>query len=160
MTEIDRLIERYRARGLVIDANLLPLLVVGMTNPSRVERFSRTQMYSLADFGLVAGFASQFQKVITTPHVLTEVSNLANLKEPELGKLRSRLRMIVEQGDEIRETASNLMQSRVYTSLGLGDAAVANAANQRLLLTDDLDLYCTVRAQGGDAVNFNHIRPL
>ena len=79
-----RLIEKYRRNGLLIDSNLFLLWVVGSTNESRIARFNRTQKYSVEDFRLLRILVHEFQEVVTSPHILTELSNLATIEEPEL----------------------------------------------------------------------------
>ena len=78
------LIKKHRTKGVLINANLLVLYLVGSTNKNRIPTFKRTQVYTIEDFELLQGLIAYLGDVITTPHVLTEVSNLANLHEPEL----------------------------------------------------------------------------
>jgi hypothetical protein len=42
VTELVRLIEKHRRNGLLVDANLLLLLLVGRTNETRISKFKRT----------------------------------------------------------------------------------------------------------------------
>jgi hypothetical protein len=73
------LIKKHRTKGVLINANLLVLYLVGSTNKNRIPTFKRTQVYTIEDFELLQGLIAYLGDVITTPHVLTEVSNLANL---------------------------------------------------------------------------------
>ncbi len=71
-----RQIQRYRRRALLLDTNLLLLYFVGAFRPDRIGTFDRTSKYSVDDFALLERLISQFKLMTTTPHVLTEVSNL------------------------------------------------------------------------------------
>lgn len=73
---IGSLIGRYRANGLLIDTNLLLLYIVGAYDPGQIEGFSRTEQFDPDDFAVLYSFVQRFDLVVTTPHVLTETSNL------------------------------------------------------------------------------------
>lgn len=47
MSPIEELIEKHRANGLLIDANLLILYLIGKTNKDRIPTFKRTQQYTI-----------------------------------------------------------------------------------------------------------------
>ncbi|MEO5923709.1 MAG: hypothetical protein ABIR70_07790 [Bryobacteraceae bacterium] len=159
MTELETLLRKHRNNGLLIDTNLFLLYLVGLTNPQRIATFDRTQQFGIQDFRLLARFAAEFKLHYTTPHVLTEVSNLARLKGTDRKGVREHLREIVTKTTELMETSQALVADESFLRLGLTDAAIIAAAKRPLLiLTDDLDLYLTLRAGGFDAINFNHIR--
>jgi len=153
------LIEKHRTNGLLIDTNLLVLFLVGKTNKSRILSFKRTQAYTLEDFEVLERLVDQFRTLITTPHVLTEVSNLASLYGEELTALRLKFRLLVEQMKEFRDESQFVVGDSSFNRLGLTDAAIARISRHSLLvLTDDLDLYTILLYRGVDAVNSNHIR--
>ncbi len=70
------LIRRYRQAGILVDANVLILLFIGILDRSYIERFERTKSYTPEDFGALVQILQYFQRIIVTPHILTEVSNL------------------------------------------------------------------------------------
>jgi hypothetical protein len=161
LIELDRLIEKHRRNGLLIDSNLFLLWVVGSTNESRIARFNRTQKYSVQDFRLLRVLVHEFQEIVTSPHILTEVSNLATIEEPELRTLRSNFHQIVQRTQEICEESRTGCADDAFPRFGLTDAAIRRTASRPLLvLTDDLPLYHYLSTSGLDAINFNHIRPL
>ena len=82
------LIEKHRGTGVLIDSNLLVLHLVGTVNWERLKTFKRTQAYTLEDFELLEGLISCLGRLFTTPHVLTEVSNLTgSLSGRELAEI-------------------------------------------------------------------------
>jgi hypothetical protein len=87
---------------LLIDANLLLLLVVGSADRSLIESFKRTRAYTREDFDLLLRLVARFPKVVTTPNVLTEVSNLAGqLRDPTRRAIRQKLsRLITDIGED------------------------------------------------------------
>ena len=100
------LIDRFCSRGVLIDTNLLLLYVVGRYDDGIIRRgaFSRLAAYSIDDYGLLVGLMSLFDKYVTTPHVLAEVSNwigkLPNAQEVEC------LSRVCEYSDRLHGTTS------------------------------------------------------
>lgn len=161
MTDARRLIEKHRSNGVIVDSNLLLLLVIGSTNENRVPQFDRTQQYTVDDFRLLQEIVAECRSVLTTPHVLTEVSNLAKLRNPELSKARAKLREISEATEEFYEPSRHVMADATFVSFGLTDAAIRLIADRpALVLTDDLPLFHYLSRKGLDAINFNHLRVL
>ena len=108
---------------------------------------------------LLERLVEQFRTLITTPHVLTEVSNLASLHGKDLTAFRLLFRLLVDQMKEFCDESQLVVGDSSFNRLGLTDAAIARISRHSLLvLTDDLDLYMTLLDRGVDAVNFNHIR--
>lgn len=159
MTEARRLLEKHRRNGLLIDSNLFLLFLIGSVNDRRIERFGRTQKYDVVAFKLLRKFIAEFENVVTTPHVLTEISNLATLKQPELRAFRTQLATVVQRTQEIHEDTATVVADPAFQKFGITDAAIRRvAARPLLVLTDDFLLYHYLSTAGVDAINFNHIR--
>lgn len=158
--EVDRLIKLHRQNGILIDANLLLLLVVGRLDRRRISTFERTSAFAIEDFKLLELIVRQFSRILSTPHVLTEVSNLATrLQEKLLLPFRDMFRQTIETIDERSCTAQTATANKYFHKLGLTDAAILALADRRfLLLTADANLALIAHATGGDAVNFNNLR--
>lgn len=158
--EFLRLVRRHRQNGILVDANLLLLLVVGRFEEQRIQRFERTRGFVSEDFRLLEKIVQQFSKILSTPHVLTEVSNLATKFDPP-GSFRDVFPQTIETTGERNCAAKAITATKYFRRLGLTDAAIlALADRQFLLLTAAADLALITTATGGDAVNFNHLRPL
>jgi hypothetical protein len=158
MNPLGQLIEKHRANGLLIDANLLVLLFIGRTNRRRIADFKRTSKYTVSDYELLEQLVSVFRQTLTTPHVLTEASNLAKLAGSELGEIRRIMKEFVEITDELHETSRVVVQDHSFNRLGITDAAISTLCASVLVLTDDFDLYDSLARRGIDAINFNHLR--
>jgi len=160
MLDAAGLIEKHRCRGALIDANLLVLYLVGKTNKRRIRDFKPCDIFEIEDFDLLDALVGYLGKPITTPHILTEVSNLvAKLHGKELAASRRDYKALVEQMDEFYDTSRAVVADAAFMRLGLTDAAIAMLERRKLLvLTGDLDLWLTLQQRGVDAVNFNHLR--
>ena len=64
-----------QAKVIVLDANLLLLLVVGLTSRAYISKHKRLQGYEELDFDLLICLIGS-ANVIVTPNTLTETSNL------------------------------------------------------------------------------------
>lgn len=149
-----------RREAVFIDTNLLLVLLIGALDPAQVDRFKRTRKYSREDYALLAAFVSQYKRVVTTPNVLTEVSNLAGQLT---GPLRERaflaLGVLVSQYEERFHPSRELILHDSFPVLGLADTSVISAVDNTItVLTDDLPLYLRLSAAGIEAINFNHLR--
>jgi hypothetical protein len=74
---LETLLARHRAAGIIVDTNLLLLLLIGSHNPTLISSFKRTTRYTASDFHLLVETLALFSTLLTTAHILTEVSNLA-----------------------------------------------------------------------------------
>jgi rRNA-processing protein FCF1 len=160
---VDELISRHRSGGVLVDTNLLLLFFVGGYDRSLIERFPRTRnKFVPADFTVLAGLLEGFERTVTTPHILTEVSNL-------MGQLTGRARTecfawLARSIPAMRETyvaGAELARRESFVRLGITDTSIIEiAAEPYLVLTEDFRLYNFLATQGIDVLNFNHIRAL
>ena len=83
---LDSLLEKHKRGGIVIDTNILLLLVVGAYNPNEITQFKRTQKFIPEDYFTLRKLLKLYATVLTTPNILTEVSNLAGQMKEHLKK--------------------------------------------------------------------------
>lgn len=143
-----------------MDANLLLLYFVGTYERDRIERFKKTSMFTAEDYDLLASMLDFFERVVTTPHVLTEVSNLAATLS---GSVKRGVFEIFSRGmelmDERQVPADQLAAKRSFVRFGITDSAIEACGRQNLLVvTVDWPLYQYLTHSGIAALNFNHVR--
>ncbi len=160
----DSLIARYRNAGVLVDTNLLLLYFVGRYDRGLIERWPRTNdRFVSVDYDLLLLLLEPFEKLIVTPHVLTEVSNmLGYLAEPAKTGCRVLLAQIINSVmQEKRTPGASLSEDPAFVPFGITDTSILDAAvGSYLVLTDDLPLYAYLLAQGVEVLNFNEIRGL
>ena len=157
MTE-EEIFQQYRGRRVLVDANLLLLFFIGSFQRSRVSTFKRTAHFTLAEFDALSALLAQFQIVVTTPHVLTEVSNLANslpehVKDSWADHFAAKTTALLE----ILEPATKVMQASSFNPFGLTDAAIHSIAADTLVLTEDFRLSGFLGSQGVSTLNFRSL---
>jgi len=148
--------------GILLDTNILLMYIVGRHDPTCIEKFKRTNTFTVKDYTFLREFLLHFREVIATPHILTEVSNLAaHLNEPNKASCFESFAADIQTFDEHTVAASSIAATSTFKRLGITDASLPLIARDRfLVLTDDLVLYAELLKSGVDAINFNHIRLL
>ncbi len=154
------LIGKYRSKGVLIDANLLIGLLVGRLDPKYLPHCRATKNFTQDDFDRLALLVSQFDKIITTPHILTEVSNLAGrLPHPLDTEFRAMFGRVLETFSEQSRPAADIGRHEHFVRFGLTDTAISMIApGSYLVLTAELPLYGLLLNRGVDVINFNHDR--
>ena len=162
MEYINQLIMSYKPKGLLVDTNLLLLYFIGAYDPERISRFKRTMAFTIDEFLLLAMFLGLFEKIITTPNILTEVSNLS-------GQLPENLRAFFWEDfagrmidlQESYTPSTTISASPHFTKFGLTDSGIVGLVKHKyLVLTDDLKLAAYLQNLDIDVINFNHIRAI
>jgi hypothetical protein len=152
-------------RQVVLDAQLLLLLVVGLVSLDEVGRHRRLSAYSTDDFRLLVDLLGRFDEVVVTPNTLTETSNLLayGVDGPKLGALREELRNLVERSSELHVPSAVAVAHTEFPRLGLTDSVLLELLlNHGVLVTADLDLYLAAQrlVSVNRSINFNHLREL
>ncbi len=148
-------------RGVLIDANLLVLLIVGNVQRGLIDRHRRLKSYTATDYDLLVSQFRPETKIFVTPNTLTETSNLLPFGSDELSwSLFAELKSMIEDSEEIvvlSKVASNVPE---FSWLGLTDAVLVDLATRDTpLITADLRLWSAVTSRDPDAaVNFNTLR--
>lgn len=159
-TTLKELVRRHRRAGILVDSNLLLLLLVGAYRKELISRFKRTDRFAVEDFQILLSFLDLFEEVVTTPNVLTEVSNLANqLPENEKAGFYKAFHFLAANWNERFLPSIDLLANAELRVLGLTDVAISVAGQSPVLvLTDDFRLAGKLRQAGVDVINFNHLR--
>lgn len=156
------LIRKYKSSGLLLDTNLFVLLVIGMIDKKGVTNNKRTSAYTQDDFEILLNFISQFSKIIVTPHIMAETSNLVDVFNKKLKAAPFLIiKNLIEQQNfnEIDIPSIEIINSPGFFQYGLTDSGLVEvASNKYLILTDDLKVANYAYARSADIINFNHIR--
>lgn len=149
------------ARKLLVDSGLLVVYLIGLFDVRQLRNCRATKTFSSDDFALLVEIVRRFSAIVTTPQVITEVSNHAT-KLPEMVRARFMAflgRMVVDRLSESYVESKHAVADQAFPRIGITDAAIAHAASgEALVLSADLALVDTIQRRGGEAVNFNHVR--
>lgn len=155
-------IARYRDKGVLIDANILLLLAVGLFDKRVISSFKHTKKFTPEDFDTLEIFLSNFNVFVTTPNIVTEVGNLSgHLAENRKEAYSQVFSNLIKRLKEFYVVSADVTEMKEFTKLGITDAGIVRLAEEDLfVLTDDFALSQTLEKKGVSVFNFNHIRPL
>jgi rRNA-processing protein FCF1 len=154
------LIQRYRSRGVLVDTNILLLHFVGRFNRELIPRFKRTAQFTVDDYQLLSRLLGRFDKIVTTPHVLSEVNSLSGqLGDPARTEYFGCFARDIATLDEQYVQSAAAAATNQFSRLGLTDSGIMLLAKGTyLVLTDDLKLTNYLERADIDVINFNHVR--
>jgi hypothetical protein len=162
MTYLETLLQKHFNKSILVDTNLLLLFLYGAADRENLSKYKRTNKYTEEDFELLRNLLSQFSKIIYTPHILTEISNLTEKGNAAFyRKVLEKFSLLAVRDSEVFVSSETLIQKKSFSSFGLADSAIADIAESgTLIITDDLPLYGFLSLQGFDVINFTQIRGL
>lgn len=151
------LILKYRNKGILIDTNLLLLYLIGSYDIEQIRDFKRTAHFNTDDFSNTLEFVESFEIKITTPHVLTEVSNLMGNRSEFFIMLESYIKL----SEEKFIFSKDVCQEPYFRKFGLADmVTLETAKNSYLVFTDDRPLFGYLTNLGLDVVSLDQIRTI
>lgn len=161
---ISNLFSRYKSKGILVDTNLLLLYFIGKYDPRRILSFERTKSraFTIEEFILLVHIFDFFEKKITTPNILTEVSNLSGkLSADEKWAYYSEFESQTALFDEEYTPSTSICASKHFKNFGLTDSGIINLVKDKyLVLSDDGVLVGYLQNVGIDAIRFSDIRSL
>jgi hypothetical protein len=159
-SDIQTLLRRHQRSGAVLDSNLLLLMVVGGVNETLVEMHRRTSSFTVDDFRLLRRMLTGFRLILTTPNVLTELSNLSRqVGEPWRTTLAKRLATVIPQMRESYYRSDELVGFDEFPNVGLADCSLLMLGRKgRLVFTTDFEQYRILHTARCAAINFNQLR--
>jgi len=140
---------------------LLVLLVVGSVDRRLIERHKRLRDFTIEDYDRLRSLLDKFSGIVTTPNVLTEVSNLAVHQDSASTEVKARLRLgLAALAGKLNERylpSRAVVALEEFRFLGLTDSANLLVEGVTIL-TCDAVLYLASLKKGLAAINFNHLR--
>lgn len=157
-------LRKCRQNGLLIDTNLLIVFLFGLYDPKFIELNSKTAGYTEQDFGFILSLVNQSVKVIVTPQILAEVSNMTfdkTIAEPGFTHYFAQTIQVLEKAEENHTHMDIFLKSpRVLASIGFADMSIMEAAKELdcVVLTADGPLTGWLQSSGCTVLNLNHLR--
>lgn len=148
-------------KSLLLDSGPLLLLVVGLTDRSLIRKHKRTSHLSVDDFDQLWEVVDRYPRLLTTPGVLTEVSNhLDHHAEPERGLLFKVLAEVIGRLVEIHRPSEEVRADEAFPRLGLTDTGLLFLDDKPHVVTSDGKLCQELARRGFEAVVFPSARSL
>ena len=153
---LEEIFGKYRQKGIFVDTNILVLYIVGTVNPAFIKRFNRGKNdFDENDFILVSEFIDSFEAQITSPQILSEVSNILDEKPDfSLG-----LKKYIELAEEKYIESVALTNSNSFLKFGLADSSIIEISKgDYLIFTAERPLFGYLSNQGIDAISFEWLK--
>ena len=169
-------IEKYRAKylpqGIIVDTNIFILFLIGNYDPNFIKDCKAlndsNKKYSIDDFELLKKILKVFNRMVITPQVIAEISNLSITKSGLYGeRFLQYLRAVVKILREVEEHYEACkclwgMEIGVVGRFGFVDMTMFELSKNinMPILTDDLPffLYCSEKQR--PSINFEYIKNL
>lgn len=160
---VESLLRKARPKGVLLDANLVVLLVVGETNRKFIPHFraAANQGFTEADFDLLQQLLVRARLLLTTPGILAEVSNHLDKQHDAARQpvLETFQHLVRTAWDERHVPGKELVQRPGFLRYGLTDMSMDQLAESGVLvITVDGGLDSHLRKSGKAVINLNHLR--
>lgn len=160
MYQIDKLITQMQVNGVLLDANLLVLLVVGLADPSKISTHKKLKSaYDMDSYKLLFYIISSCKKIYVSSHVLAETNGL--MTKGLTGELEIKVFLALkhviklESFRELHCPSTTIVAHEKYIKYGLTDIGLLHLlTNKVVLLTDDFAFSGYVEKIGLDTLNF------
>jgi len=143
----------------LLDTNLLLPYLIGHIMDT--EKFKHTKNFTQEDGELLSNLIMKYGGLCATPHVITEVSNLAGkLRNDQIKMFRVLLANYIKAVGEFSISSCELIYSPFYLKLGITDTALLTICKREkiVLITSDFPLANYAQKNGLEVINFNHLR--
>lgn len=161
LSVLDDLIRRHRETGILVDTNMLIVYLVGLLNPKWVDHVMSNRAYTSNDFEFLFQVFSEFKKLILTPAILAEVSNLSAARLPASEPFFELLAQLLPTAafSEQHPHVGAVAVAPSFVRLGFTDATIEEIGVSGVpVFTDDANLYVHLASRNIEVFNYNHIR--
>lgn len=145
--------------GLLLDTNVLLLYLIEVTKPNAYGDWKWTRQFTREHVEVLGLAVATTKRLITTPHVLAEASNLSeklppSIREGYFSAFAEFVRGVHERFPRGRE----LVEDEAFSFLGIADLAQVLLPRVRrpLIVTVDALLTVELEKRGLPVVNLNH----
>jgi rRNA-processing protein FCF1 len=135
---------------VLIDSNSLIVLILGLMNPTLINKHSKTSIYDEQDFHELMYLIENVESLVVLPNIWTEVDNILNrfngaYKDLYVKKIVETIKLTTEAYLE----SNRVEGSHCFYEIGLTDTLILEYAKQcQLLITSDSALSDYARANG------------
>ena len=129
-------------RDVILDSNIFILFLAGQINENKIERYTRNSLYTKEDYYFLLNILTDYDKIITSPNILTEVDNILNrITGEDKYKYLVLVKAIYKQTIEKYIRTETVAQNWFFDTLGITDSSILMMAKDcGLLISGDSSL--------------------
>ncbi len=155
-------IRTYFRKGIIVDTGPLVLLLAGYYNYDLIGKSKLTAEFTKGDFDILTSFLSKFRKIIVTPHVLAELSNLINTRVNK-SDFADFIERIIEKLSDFKEAyvqKDEIISREELKKVGITDTGILLACERdnNLILTKDFQFKGLCISKGLPVIHFDSLR--
>jgi hypothetical protein len=151
------LIEKYKSKGLLLDSNLLLLHLVGSVDPSLVGtgQYNKLSSFNLQQILILRELISVFNRLVTTAHILAEVSNfVGTLHDAGRQRVYNAFANTLQIFGERQLSSYHVAGRQEFPYLGLTDSVLSELSHEFLIVSNDGRMVDMLRANGSEALKW------
>lgn len=151
-------------KGIIVDSNIMLLFLVGCYDINYINMFKRTMKYTTEEYYFVRDLLTTYyykDKVYTSPHILTELSNLSKIEGDRRSKYFNFFTKILNNTCEIYIEKNKILEFKELPKFGITDIGIFKIAKEKnlLVLTDDFRLSSYLLDNCINTLNLRNISP-
>jgi hypothetical protein len=129
-------------RDVIIDTNIFILFLAGQINENKIKNYTRNSLYTKEDYYFLLNILSNYDRIITSPNILTEVDNILNrITGEDKYKYLILVKTIYKQTIEKYIKTETISQNWYFDTLGITDSVILMMAKEsELLISGDSSL--------------------
>ena len=129
-------------RDVIIDSNIFILFLTGQINENKIKNYTRNSLYTRDDYNLLINILSNYDRIITSPNIFTEVDNILNrITGEDKYKYLILVKKIYNQTIEKYIKTETVSQNWYFDTLGITDSSILMMAKDcELLISGDSNL--------------------
>lgn len=126
------------SNGLLIDANLWLLMIIGGVDEGRyIAKSNRLGAYCLEDYDSLWKLAGTYKEIWITSYIAAEVSNLIDLKGEAADKAFHLARVIFSTLRQVDTSIAQDCEGSFFIRFGLTDNSILKLSDKFDILTND-----------------------
>jgi predicted nucleic acid-binding protein len=130
-------------RDVIIDTNIFILLLSGLIDENKIKNYTRNSIYAKEDYYLLLDIVSKYDRIITSPNILTETDNILNrITGEDRYKYLALVKTIYKQTIEKYIKTEVVVQNWFFDTLGITDSAILMMAKESELLISGDSCLC------------------
>jgi predicted nucleic acid-binding protein len=129
-------------RDVIIDTNIFILFLAGQINENKIQNYTRNSLYTKEDYYFLLNIVVNYDRIITSPNILTEVDNILNrITGEDKYKYLIIVKNIYKQTIEKYIETEAVSKNWFFDTLGITDASILMMAKEcELLISGDSSL--------------------
>jgi superfamily II DNA or RNA helicase len=147
-------------KNVILDTKIFVLFVIGTIDRDYISKFLKTKEFTKQDYDLIVEKISFFDKILVTPHILTEFSHFTIEQKSFRDDYRKNIKVFLEQMQKNKLQENHILIQKIALNksiyyLGIADVSLMELCNDdTLVFTSDGPLADKLREENKNVLKF------